>query len=224
MIYDVAIRLETPMLGDQMNQNRVRVFRRGTSGMTLEVETYSWFEAFEEAAAVVSNKFDASLLRVPDEIQLPSVHFYVRKYWAKGTRRKAAHECIRPGTVLRFQLVYVGKTDESEMLRKILEFVGDRLGLSPWGSGHKYGRFHVIEIKAAQDAPASGRGEPGGDRVDEKGGKGPHVLGKTLATRSPLEEKLALLESRIVQENGAGGGETDDSVPPGFVAKGENGG
>jgi hypothetical protein len=160
MLYELTMKLTSPFLGDQRTSEGVRRFPRSKDG-NLEVPAAQWQWAFQEAIYTLRMEgLQVDSVRFKDYIA-PSIVLYNRKWHEAKKQRTEMFEAIRENTELTIQF-FVPRTQEPTghssdaaagrsptipELTKILDFIGDMLGLSPWGSKFGYGKFKLLGIR-----------------------------------------------------------------------------
>lgn len=152
MLHRLRIKLTTPFLGSVRTNASQRKFQR-THGGRIEIPIPQWQWALREAAETLfPEKLNTDSIRFRD-IEAPTLTLYKRSWKQKGKNNDDFFECIREGTVLTLDAM-LPKTPESSgdgipvtfyHYRPIMCFVGELVGLSPWGSKFGYGRFSVLD-------------------------------------------------------------------------------
>jgi hypothetical protein len=160
MLYEVKIRLLMPWLGSQKTQEQVRRFRkisRGDKEGEIELDRELWDWAYRQA--IESLRFthvDSTTIRAAMSIRCPTLVLYKRKYKSpNGKTQEEMFECITKGTILTFPLVVTSPQDKlmdkeaptKKELETLFEFIGEFIGLSPWGSKFGYGTFTLENIE-----------------------------------------------------------------------------
>lgn len=158
-LYMVKIQLESPMLGDQQDNDGVHRFERSKKEGWILTDMDRWHYALSEATTTLdlASSLAASQIRVDLEWRAPSLHRYVktRRDPKTGAARETTFECIRTGTMLTFEVAALESPEpdsiglrgpDAEELTEILRVVGKYVGISPWGSRFGFGRFTVRSI------------------------------------------------------------------------------
>lgn len=154
MLYDVAIRLTSPLLGEVRHPDQVRRFAR-TREQDIRIHSAHWNWAFREAASSLHLDVDAGLLRAPEGIRCPMVVLYNRHYTTRrnnrAVRENEMFEAVRENTVLSFELVVLkpatpANIPSEEQVQQMLSFIGKFVGISQWGNDFGYGRFTVDKL------------------------------------------------------------------------------
>lgn len=166
MIYEIKIKLESPMLGQMEDGTKVKRFERTKDQdfIILSNEIFRW--AVEEAVALLrwDNLISTVYMVEIMPIKRPTLILYNRTYKDKisGNKKVTAHECIRSGAVLTMDLLTLNNLPKSaveknlkpptkEEMQKIFEVIGKFFSISPWGSyTGKYGRFSLISFEEKQ--------------------------------------------------------------------------
>lgn len=153
MIYEIKIRVKTPILGSRRDHKGIWRFDRNDGGW--EVDQKHWNGLTNNAIRNLELECDRDQIRFPDVILLPRVELYRRVWKERGKNKEiiAYHECIRKGTLITLVAVTldwkweqrVRPPDKNE-LAKIFQNIGDFEGLSPFGSKFGYGRFSLESI------------------------------------------------------------------------------
>lgn len=169
MLYEVQIKLTSPMLGDTRDRTQVRRFSRNKKDiLQLNPELWAWIcnSAAESLEDYVN--IDLETIMAPPTIWLPVVELYIRRlHTTNGTPFTEKHECISSGTELRFIMLVTAQrpgiqSDKKRVpsikeLEALFIFAGQYMGLSPFGITKGYGRFELISLKPyATNKSASG--------------------------------------------------------------------
>lgn len=158
MLFHLRIKATEPFLGNKRTPPAkpgdlcVRRFVRKEEEIALDLAQWNW--AVEQAALALHIDIDTNSVRFPVSIQRPSLVLYVRRWHHQGKRKEEMFESIRDGAELGID-VLLTSVSENENKRpptqdeflKIMTFIGDMLGLSPFGSKFGYGRFKVISLE-----------------------------------------------------------------------------
>lgn len=151
MLYIAKIKLTTPVLAAQATSDCIRKFKRIGDGISFDPVLWGWL--LENAAAGCHlDDVDLECIRPPSELVVNRIEIYNRRWDNKSEK----FESIKAGSLLDLPLMLTTRHPHSTssatippdlaILRQLLEFMGARLGISPWGSKFNYGRFNVISI------------------------------------------------------------------------------
>lgn len=173
MFCALRIKLTSPWLGDQRGNDRVRRFGRSNKDknyLSLNISRWHWACSSAAKALNLPVEMNPCDVHFPDKFKAPSVILYRRKWKASENDRvkEELFESINSGNVLHFDFFVPDQSDKDKKraptlkeLQDMLKFVGEYVGLSPWGSRFGYGRFIVeglaeqtnIDINAYKQAP-----------------------------------------------------------------------
>lgn len=120
------------------------------------IDQVQWRWAMNEALASmgIRGETSADFIRLPIYIKCPKVNYYERVYRENGgQRKKETFESFRGGSMFTIPITILTQKEnaydegerpptEKEVLR-MLEIMGEDIGISPWGSKFGYGRFIV---------------------------------------------------------------------------------
>jgi hypothetical protein len=160
MLVTLRIKLLEPFLGDQRTPEQIRRFRRREDEILLDMS--QWSRAVRQSLEDLHlEAVDPASILFPLTLPVGRTDMYNRKWWEKryvtGVQRNVLKEelceCIKSGAELSFD---VGLTIESTVENKrpatedelgmIMGYIGKMIGLSPFGSQFKFGRFKVMSI------------------------------------------------------------------------------
>jgi hypothetical protein len=155
MLHKVRIRLSSPLLGDKQTRERVRRF--STAEGFLMLDQAHWFWACREAVTALHlDEVESETIHQPSKMLVPTIHLYNHRYRsATGRQQQEMFESVNSNYVLTFYLLVtspeVGTTSTKrpptlEELHKVLDLVGEHIGISPWGNKFGFGRFKVLEV------------------------------------------------------------------------------
>jgi hypothetical protein len=83
----------------------------------------------------------------------PNVSARTQLYRRKYNKDKfRTHESIMPGSRVAFEFVVPDHVTEG-MARKIMEYLGSYIGLSPYGYNLGYGKFNVVALSVEVSTP-----------------------------------------------------------------------
>jgi hypothetical protein len=144
MLILARIKLTKAWLGDQQPGNDgVRRFQK--AGHLMKVNDAMWRAQFKEAVSNLHLRINDNAIQPPRELLPASIHLYTRHY---SQVKVDYFESFRKGTVLNIQFLVKESglpAPSLEQFTQILKFVGQWLGLSPWGNKFGYGTFDVLE-------------------------------------------------------------------------------
>jgi hypothetical protein len=143
------------------------IFRFPRRKEMWQIDAAWWAWLLAEAASSLQLPLVLECVQPPKQLALPSLHLYFRNKSAappKGKRSltavrdKAEHECLRGGTRLTcdFEInvnvsPLVARTGRRaptlQDVRKLFEYIGHYMGISPFGAHLGYGRFKVISLE-----------------------------------------------------------------------------
>ncbi len=160
MLIRTRIKITSAWLGSERTPNQVRRFERNDSTKDLKINLAQWNWALVEAMdALGMDSVDPSTIRFPTHISPPALELYIRRWSHTGKEtQQEKFEAIRTGTHLTFDVLITRTKEPSsasqgnsrpptvDEYRRVMEFIGDRIGLSPWGSRMGYGRFQVMDV------------------------------------------------------------------------------
>ena len=145
------MKLESPFLGDIKKRDRVRRFKMHKDG-GICLDTKQWMFAISEAVKSTELKVNLDAIRLPQDIKVSRVDLYTRRWHDSSGMHSEDFECIRSGSIVSVDILSMTGSESSnepgpdkEDLYEIFNFIGNWIGLSPWGSKFNYGRFKIIE-------------------------------------------------------------------------------
>lgn len=163
MLYELRIKLTTPMLGDQTTRDNLRKFDTPpvfNGDIRLSIPRWHW--AVSEAAKQADlEHVDARRIMLDHRLRRPSMELYNRSWFeerrGKSVRCSEMFESIRAGAELTLGFLITDVADPSGDVDKLktpslgeltvlMQTVGSYIGISPWGSSFGYGRFDVMHI------------------------------------------------------------------------------
>lgn len=156
MFLEVRIKLSTPFLGAQQSRERIRKFIR-SSEKHIKLNAAQWIKAFHQAAAELRiSNLDFAAIRLPAELYAPTIIGYNRKFFDRnGQPKEEQFEAIQAGAELSFRIVILAKSESAkdhehaptfQELAQMLAFIGEWIGLSPFGGQFNYGRFSLLSV------------------------------------------------------------------------------
>lgn len=160
MLASTKIRVTSPWLGSERTAQQVRRFERDNFSKQLKLDLAQWNWALDQALESLDMKhIDPGSVRFPVHIDAPSLELFLRR-WSNTERgqQQEKFESIRAGTQLTFNVLLTTAREPSsgskvdtrpptvEEFKKIMSFIGEHVGLSPWGNRMGYGRFQVMEV------------------------------------------------------------------------------
>lgn len=157
------IRLRSELLGDRRTTEGIRRFNKDGHGNWL-IPIPQWRWAFTEAINDLNLK-DTSVdfYRFESSIRMPKVVLFERS-WSqenKKMQQREMFESIRKNTQITFKMLVTSAVEPGTHCRldvrpphrdeteTILKYIGEFLGLSPWGSKFGFGRFSLINLEDA---------------------------------------------------------------------------
>jgi hypothetical protein len=125
----------------------------------MEIPIPQWQWALSEATdALCRNDLLVDNVRFTS-MKMPTVVLFNRRWKDNGKNREELFEAFREGTVLTVPFYVPSAPDvdlpavdknkrppDNPEMNLLFSFIGEVLGLSPWGSKFGYGRFNVLEI------------------------------------------------------------------------------
>lgn len=156
-LYELKLKLTSSWLGSQRTRENVRRFRRDKDGK-IAVDLAQWSWTFSQAAqALHLDNIETDTIRPQANIDPPSLVLYRRNYSHGGKQQSEMFEAMRENTVITFNVLVTNVpitnrdkenkvSPDEDSLKKILEFTGSFLGLSPWGGNYGYGRFELEKL------------------------------------------------------------------------------
>jgi len=156
MLYEVKIRLTMPWLGAQKTTEQIRRFKLSKDKKELDLDRELWDWAYRQAIASLHfDDIDSTTIRSSMSIKSPTVALHTRKYKNKaGKQQQELFECIVKNTVITIPVMVATNPEDmndkrsptKKELETMFEFIGEFVGLSPWGSKFGYGTFKLISI------------------------------------------------------------------------------
>lgn len=176
MLLTIKIRLKSPLLGQQATGKspgakgtsvQVRRFKKEGDQISIDIPQWLWW--FREAANALKMKdVDVSCIRMDSGFRAPALFLHNRRWTQSSKLQQECFESIREGTVLTLPLFIASTEDPKSPLRpptltevhQLFAFVGQWLGISPWGGKFGYGRFTVDSCnETPTSAPDQDTGE-----------------------------------------------------------------
>jgi len=159
MLYQVKLRITQPWLGSQKTPEQVRRFRKiegGPKDGEIELDRVLWDWAYKQAVeALHFDDIDTGTIRAALSTRCPRLVLRQRKFTnQKNKIQEEMFESIPKNYVLTVDIMVTtvpetnkGKRAPTEgELHTILSFIGEKVGLSPWGSRFGYGTFTVESL------------------------------------------------------------------------------
>lgn len=167
MLIDIKLRVTSKFLGSKNTHQGIFRFRRtdgntGEKDALLLIEQDVWRWAMLGAVDSLGLDVDVDTIHLPPGIRLGKVYLFERRYKTRpkpphyhGKEKTAKHEVIREGMILGFKLaISSNRPDDKETappptigdLEKIFNYIGEYVGLSPFGNQFGFGRFHVHSV------------------------------------------------------------------------------
>ena len=160
MLVTIRIKLLEPFIGDRRTPEQIRRFLRREGDLLLDMS--QWNRAVRQAVEDLHlEAVDPASILFPLTMPLGRTDMYNRKWYEKrhqdggykSVLKEELCECIRSGAELSFD---VGLAIEAiaadkrpvtlEEFQKIMTYIGKMIGLSPFGSHFKFGRFTVMSV------------------------------------------------------------------------------
>lgn len=172
MIYRLRIRLTSQMLGARSSQNGMRTFDRhpskGSDWMDFSAKLWRW--AVQEAVEGLHLKqVQPDCIQPPQGYLAPHTTPFARQFKRGENKERDVFEAIRAGTVLTLRfavtapppgaLAHLRKPDAEE-LEQIFKYIGEFLGISPWGNKFGFGRYVIEDLSDDLD-PTVAEGDVG---------------------------------------------------------------
>lgn len=146
MLLEIRVKLTKPFLGSLSPDHRgIRRFRM--DGAKVFVHADYWKEQFKIAAMQLHYPINTDTLHPPSGIESASIHLF-RRIFSK--RRMELFESFRAGTVLTFDFIVredKPRCPDVQQFKNMLEFIGEYLGLSQFGSKFGFGKFKVVDVR-----------------------------------------------------------------------------
>lgn len=186
MLLTIKLKVRTSWLGSERTVNQVRRFERDVHANKLKLDLAQWNWALSQAVDDLRmDHIDVSSIRFPTTLVSPTLELLKRRWSSKSKgHEEEKFESIRTGTHLSLDVFITssrepaantggkesGKSPTASEFQTIMAFIGEHIGLSPWGNRMGYGRFEVLETYATNgnvtNTPASstsGLGRSGTD-------------------------------------------------------------
>lgn len=162
MLVDIRIKLLEPFLGDRPTPHppRIRRFIRREGELLLNME--QWNRAVRQALTDLHMEdVEPASVMFPLTLPLGRTDLFNRKWWDKkwdqGKKvpilREEMCECVRQGAELSFDVVLAVESIDLknriitlEEFQRVMEHIGLMIGLSPFGSHFRFGRFKVLSV------------------------------------------------------------------------------
>lgn len=174
MIVNLQIRLKSRIVADKRvpegtpdNQKWVRRFST-TPEEEHPLNLIEWQRVIRNAVSDLNlDEVDPEQVIFPTTIRKPRYVRFSRSFTTPGNRqdeKKEEFECVDIGNILTIPVFIFNEAAHSfssqrpptlEEFRKIMEFVGAHIGISPFGNQFGYGRFTIHKIETANDATAT---------------------------------------------------------------------
>lgn len=238
MLYDLRVRVESPFLGDNRYPN-IRRFRRAPGSeewWLLRIPQWHW--ACKEAATALGMvDVDTSQVHFTEKFRRATAILYRHNFTRNGQQAHEMFEAVNKNSILTFE-VFLPETPERggktrpptrDELRKIFEFIGQYVGLSPWGSQFGFGRFTVEDVRLANDALLQQLMAARGSRLpaefmEQHRAAADHIvfLGfpLTALSRQELLAVTAFLKTQLESSIRSNGDNPDDSASPARIEGG----
>lgn len=143
MILNTELTLTSPIMACKIYKGKPRQFLKTEDGKILIIKEI-WVKHMELAAADLELTFKPSFIRLPEGYDAPVIALNRRTY---NREHAEEFESIPKGSTLKVEVMLMEKQLEPEHFAKILQVVGNRYGVSQWGSHFGYGRFTINFIK-----------------------------------------------------------------------------
>lgn len=153
------------MLGDQRTKEQVRRFNRPPllKG-EIQLDAPRWVWLISQASQAVNKEIDPSGIYMAKSIRCPALELYNRrwiqenKHTGKKKRQTEMFESIKAGAVLTYECMTSDEPDPAlkddprrmpfpDEIHDIFTEIGDKLGISPWGSQFGYGRYELLSCE-----------------------------------------------------------------------------
>lgn len=134
------------MLGKNRDDRGVRRFAV-TKGGQIEIDAQAWEWMFKQAAKGLKLDVDTTTIRPPNGFDIPTLVLWNRE---KTPVSVEMFEAIRKGARLTFNIVVlessVNKTPTRHNVKAMLDYIGNYIGMSQYGSKFGFGRFTVESL------------------------------------------------------------------------------
>lgn len=168
MLIDIKLRVTSKFLGSKNTHAGIFRFRRtdgntGDKDSLLLIEQDIWRWAMLGAVGSLGMNVDVDVIHLPPGIRLGAVYLFERRYKTRprpphyqGKEKTSKHEVIREGSILGFKLAISDSRPDKKNppppptigdVEKIFNYIGEYVGLSPFGSQFGFGRFHVHAVR-----------------------------------------------------------------------------
>ena len=161
MKVQLRVKLTSPMLGAQASPDRVRKMDRPNDDGDIRVDIARWHWAIQEAiSSLHMPDVDIHAIRLSKYYKCPTLVLHRRDFKQGAEKKMEMFESIRKGAELTFDMLLLSSPDPTgprvskslrpptiEELGDIFQFIGDTLGISPWGAQYGYGRFDVLSVR-----------------------------------------------------------------------------
>lgn len=147
MYIEVILKTKSPWIGGSSHPDKKdhRVFDRTANG-DIRIHAAQWAWAVRRSIESFELDVRPEHFKFPDGFRAPTLYTHKRAYKSKGAMRTEMFESIRPGARLTFRFSVL-ECEDLATVESILAYIGDVIGLSPWGSAkHGYGRFDVLSL------------------------------------------------------------------------------
>lgn len=158
MLYRLIIKLTSPLLGANKCETAVRKFcREGPAVLQIDGEKWEWL-LDNARTALHKPSICIACICSPKSTKLPSISVYRRNgNLPSGAKFTDMFECAKTGTILALEFAVTTKAKDvpADMtvptegeLAQMMKYIGDHLGISPFGSHRGYGRFEIKSIQS----------------------------------------------------------------------------
>lgn len=156
MLYDLKIRVKTPVVGNTWDdKRRMFIFPREDGAWCLDINLkHVWNGLLENAIESLGLPVSADTVRWPRTLLLPTIHLLEINSAPGRQQRPARHESIPRNVVLTIPLM-IRHTDgegplafpDIKQLHDIFTIIGAHEGISPFGGAAGYGLFSVQDVR-----------------------------------------------------------------------------
>lgn len=183
-LFNVKIKLTEAMLAARRGNNKIRRFdiaaidkkKFPNRPMMWEPNLLQWRWAIKEALEAKGFAAESVIdfIRLPNQIQCPSVHLYQRNWKDSknpGVQQHEMFEAFAAGAEITIPILIVSELEDNvesqsknifeatfktkaptkKDIIECFELIGSNIGLSPWGSKFGYGRFIVLKDNEQQE-------------------------------------------------------------------------
>lgn len=152
MLYAIELNLTTAMLGDTRDQGTgVRRFARDANN-AIRLGPDVWKNALTMAQADICSHYNLEGVLPANWIRTPSTQLYKRRY---NQTKTDYFEIVQKGAHLKTEFLVRGhnfpQSPGQDGLTKLLNHIGEWIGISPWGVKYNYGRFTVVHVTPIRD-------------------------------------------------------------------------